>query len=1376
MKKKTLLIVSTSFALGVGVIGAGVGALLHQKASAPGVMEDATLPSDEIGARVRLGAEGEVTTDPTEAAPTFVSTLGYRLIDEESGAKSIRVYAVLDGYKGLNSASVTRKVEDSTGASVMKEKTIEFGYVYSSIKDAESVTWDDALPAETDTTKNYFVVFTLKNIPEAHWLDKLSVTFAVDNGAIVKSAEALANVKGLMEQEVGVGVKLAKAESGVIFAMCKNQSITEAVVPENYYTYEGHVATFVGKVTRLGDPTRLWSGAFEDCPSLTSVTLPDTIAEMGGYTFSSPKLTSIRLPRDLRTVRSNCWNNNSLKTIYWDAVNFVNDEDATLTAQLDEVIVSANVQSLPKRFLYSTSSVKKVVFKGTTEQWEALKTTENKDNGLFIDSVITSDNSYVVTYHLPEGVTLNGQTGEVKAEFLKGKVADYGIALKDGMKFDGWYTDEALATPLDTTTPATANLDLYPKFVEFGPGISEAKPIVLGEENKTFTETLIPGYEEVYFKYTAPVDAVAGWRYVRINEKASTTNKDLSVGVTEFDRAKLFFYKDSVSTANLLSETSTATPNDKGTVQQIDSSSTFKRIWVEPGQTYIIVADAYNYSVHPENHWYGDMVIEWSKGVNDTFETATEIVLGQEQDIKPEFTKQPLPLRKYSPTVTKDVALYITNYQNFWAAVTCYDVTGDSPVNVGKLNASVSYGSSTDAGEAIKILTLEAGHTYVFYSTSNAAATDEKYATFRLDNPPVGTAISDPVAYTLGTEVDVKQVGNNGVFYSFTLEAETTIKVSSNGGNSSYDKYLKLLSTDGSVVADAGKEVGEKGSYNYYYQEYDIDYGVNPLEINVKLSAGTYIINTGYVSSDAKFDSFKLTSKIMLPGDTISDPLTVEVNAEGVATLNATSAGTFYQIAATQAGFIKFDVTSSGSGKLYLIDSTGKTISSAANGESFYKSVSVGDTLLFKAGDAADTLTVVVSYLAEIHDGKSKETAYNLDFSAGETVNVKYATGDVYLYGVYFKFTVNQTGTYRLYTNNASIDTRALAVYEGLGDTQVKGSFDGDDGGDHAPYTQYKYDTYNEVPLEAGKTYYLSMNFGANSTGIDILLGLGLLGEGDMVSTPIAKTWTENNMTITGNYGPKFYSFTETETGTYDITSSSSTEGITPKVTIYENGKVVTGQGAKKNRYDFEAGKTYVIRVLTDKTADVTVTRAIHVGAFTGSPVIGQYMGANNGRSYFKITVTSDTVAYENNKGVEPTSGPTTVDGITSFSDSFGRNYYSNGTDMVVENGTAFMFLSKRQTNYDDDVISGQMGQTSGATWTSGITIQSIAINDGSRIYSVIKDGKIYFDVTVEFAADNVGNINSSTKPFTVKDASGTVIGTFNASNGTLTEVTSPAA
>lgn len=1373
MKKKTLLIVSTSFALGVGVIGSGVGVLLHQKASTPGVMEDATLPSDEIGARVRLGAEGDATTDPTVVAPTFVNTLGYRLIDEESGAKSIRVYAVLDGYKGLNSASVTRKVEDSTGASVMKEKTIEFGYVYSSIKDAESVTWDDALPVETDTTKNYYVVFTLKNIPEAHWLDKLSVTFAVDNGAIVKSAEALANVKGLMEKEVGVGVTLTQAESGVIFAMREHKSITEAVVPENYYTYEGHVATFVGKVTRLGDPTVLNTGAFEGCTSLTSVTLPDTIAEMGGWTFgNASKLTTIRLPRDLRTVRSNCWSSNSFKTIYLDAVNFVNDEDATLTAQLDEIVISENVQSLPNKFLYSTSSVKKVVFKGTTEQWEALKTEANKDNGLFIDNVVTSDNSYIVTYHLPEGVTLNGQSGVVKAEFIKGKTVDYGMAVKVGFRFSGWYIDEALSTPLDTATPTTANLDLYPKFTEFGPGVSETKPIVLGEENTTFTESLVPGYEEVYLKYTAPADAVAGWRYVRINKDTSVTNTDLSIDVSSLGNQKLFFYKDSVSTENAIAESSTSYLTDTAKVQRISGDDGYKRVWVEPGQTYVIVADAYYSTFYPERHWYGDLVIEWSKAENDTIATAASIAFQEEKVVKPAFRGAPATLYKYTPTADQSVAMYLTSYNQLGGVLHCYDATSETPTEVDSV--SYKYESGAAVAENKRSIKLTAGHTYIFYVDAYDGATDEKYLSFRIDNPPAGGELSNPIAYTFGSEVTVEQVADIDVFYSFTLEAEQTVNISISGGSSYTAKYLKLLGTDGAEVADAGDEVPEREGSGWYAEEY---YGRIALSLTKKLPAGTYVIKTGYVSGSS-FSNFKLTSKVMQPGETIYNPLTAEVSSEGVTTLNATTAGTFYQISATQAGFMQFNVAATGSGKLYLVDSTGKTISTATNGQSFYKSVTVGDTLILKAADAADTLTVTITYPSEIHDGKSRETAYNLVLpTSGETVDITYASGSTRVSGAYFKFSVGATGTYRIYTRNEKVDTNVVGVYEEGSETKIAGSYTDDDHQKHAPYTSSTFgrDTYSEVPLEAGKTYYLKLDLYPNTTNETILLGFGLLGEGDTSETAIAKTWTDNVMTLAGNLGPKFYSFTETETNSYDLTTTCSVDGVTPTVAIYENGKELTAEGAKKNRYAFEAGKTYVVRILTTQIADVTITRAVHVGAFTGSAALGQYIGAQNGGSYYKVTVTADGVAYERGDAEEPTAGPTIVNGVITFT-AASRDYYTNGTDMVAKTGYGFMFLSKRQTTYSGAAVNGQLGKTADASMTSGVILQSIVIDGGSRIYSVIKDGTIYFDAAVEFAADNVGDIHSSTKPFTVKDASGTVIGTFNASNGTLTEVTSPAA
>ena len=549
------------------------------------------------------------------------------------------------------------------------------------------------------------------------------------------------------------------------------------------------------------------------------------------------------------------------------------------------------------------------------------------------------------------------------------------------------------------------------------------------------------------------------------------------------------------------------------------------------------------------------------------------------------------------------------------------------------------------------------------------------------------------------------------------------------------------------------------------------------MSLTKKLPAGTYVIKTGYVSGSS-FSNFKLTSKVMQPGETIYNPLTAEVSSEGVTTLNATSAGTFYQISATQAGFMQFNVAATGSGKLYLVDSTGKTISTATNGQSFYKSVSAGDTLLLKAADAADTLTVTITYPSEIHDGKSRETAYNLALpTSGETVDITFASGKTRVSGAYFKFSVGATGTYRIYTRNEEVDTNVVGVYEEGSETKIAGSYTDDDHQKHAPYTSSTFgrDAYSEVPLEAGKTYYLKLDLYANTTNETILLGFGLLGEGDTSKTAIAKTWTDNVMTLAGNLGPKFYSFTETETNSYDLTTTCSVEGVTPTVAIYENGIELTAEGAKKNRYTFEARKTYVVRVLTVQTADVTITRAVHVGAFSGSAALGQYIGAQNGGSYYKVTVTADGVAYERGDAEEPTAGPTTINGVITFT-AASRDYYTNGTDMIAKTGYGFMFLSKRQTTYTGDAVNGQLGKTADASMTSGVILQSIVIDGGSRIYSVVKDGTIYFDATVEFAADNVGDIHSSTKPFTVKDASGTVIGTYSSNNGTLTEVTSPAA
>ena len=101
MKKNKLLIISAASCLGLSLIGAGVGLAL-QKAPAKGgeVLQDATLPEDAIGARVKLGVD-DGTTDLTET-PAIDAKLGLLVKDgETAGTKDVRIYAKLNTVAGV---------------------------------------------------------------------------------------------------------------------------------------------------------------------------------------------------------------------------------------------------------------------------------------------------------------------------------------------------------------------------------------------------------------------------------------------------------------------------------------------------------------------------------------------------------------------------------------------------------------------------------------------------------------------------------------------------------------------------------------------------------------------------------------------------------------------------------------------------------------------------------------------------------------------------------------------------------------------------------------------------------------------------------------------------------------------------------------------------------------------------------------------------------------------------------------------------------------------------------------------------------------------------------------------------------------------------
>ena len=1366
MKKKSLLIFSTSFALGVIALGAGCANLNTNEANKDTTLDDAVLPDDGIGTRIKLGENSGETTATTPI--TFDATLGYRVIDETSGAKSVRVYAALNGYKGLKGASLTRKVTASDGTSVKEEKTYQVNYVYSSIKDADLVTWDT--PISTEIATPYYMVYTLKDISETHWLDKVSVQFAVDNGQEVKSGEALYNVRGLIGDETE-GVEYVKradvTDKDEYYARAKNKSIEKAVVASTYYTYEGHVAAYMGEVTAI-DATSS-TGAFEGCSYLTEVVLPDTINFFGNYSFyRASSLEKIRLPKNLSKLTNSTWSNVSIKEIQWDAIALTNESNATFGANLDKVTISSSVTSLPNTFMGSSYKIKKVVYDGPIAQFEALKTDDNKDNGLFVDDVYASDNTVEVTYHLGEA-SIGGETGDYTTGGFTNKAFTPATPSLAGHKFDGWFTDEALTNQFVDGTVLTGNIDLYPKFSEFGPGATEENPIVLGETNTSFTETLVPGYEGVYFKYTAPTDSTAKWHYLRINESNSVTNTDLSIGVTSLGNQKIFVYKDSVSEDNLQEESSSTYLTDTKKVQKVYSDDGFKRVWIEPGETYYFYADAYYSSFYKDREWYGDLNIEWKTFDNDTAETALSMTYGEEVTPTVLFGTVPASLYKFKATATKSASIFITSYKNYYVYIKCFDVTDSS--NIKKVaEAKYNYSSSTSVTSTTssKTIDLVEGHTYVFQPSCNENSTSEKYFTFKLDDSPAGTSISNPIAYTLGEKITSTDLGLPYVYYSFTLDAEKNVSFTLDGGSTYYAKMIQLFKDDGSEVTSSIKEEGTEDSSGWGGS--DVYYG-GSLNLTKKLQAGNYVLKVAYDSSSTTTSNISISSKILEEGDTFESALTVEIVSNSV-TLNASVDGKYYKVTAESDGFMQFESAASDGVKVALLDSNGKQQSYCSNGGTVFTKVTAGQTVYLKAFGATGTASLTITYPSSIQDGTSRDTAYQLDFGeSGEVDITSHVSSETSINSCFFTFTVTDSGTYRFYSNSNSLDTKVNAIYEegSTSSLTLTGNKD-DDNNAHSGYTHYRYDFYVEVELEAGKTYYADVKLAKNANNDTQKVGLSMLKQGETVTNPLEKSFVDDTMTITSNTKSMFYSFVASETNTFDFVATAATSGVEVTLKLYKDGSVVTATNT--NRYDLVAGTTYVLNVITSATSDVNITKTVYVGPFTGSPVIGQYIGCQNGDSYYKCDVNADGVAWESSLTHYGPSGETstTSTGLTKFvSNTNGeKTFYANGTDMwVVDSSNNVFLLSKRLTTYSSSAVNGSIAKTTDASMTSGVIIQSIHIDDGTTIYGMVKDGEVYLGITVEFTAGE--NLKDSNVAFTVKDSSNNLIGSYTGASGTLT-------
>jgi hypothetical protein len=129
-----------------------------------------------------------------------------------------------------------------------------------------------------------------------------------------------------------------------------------ANIVSNTYENGKGVITFNGKVMRIG------GRAFEDCSSLTSVTIPNSVTSIEYYAFSGCSgLTSITIP---------------------NSVTRIGEQVFRGCSGLLSVTIPNSVTSIGTWAFYDCKSLNYITYEGTQEQWNSITKGSNWDSNV----------------------------------------------------------------------------------------------------------------------------------------------------------------------------------------------------------------------------------------------------------------------------------------------------------------------------------------------------------------------------------------------------------------------------------------------------------------------------------------------------------------------------------------------------------------------------------------------------------------------------------------------------------------------------------------------------------------------------------------------------------------------------------------------------------------------------------------------------------------------------------------------------------------------------------------------------------------------------------------------------------------------------------
>ena len=891
-KSSKLLVLSLAALLGVACSPI-VDNSSSEKIGESILVDQDPVEEDEIGVAVPLRKDASSTSTSTAK---IGYNFGFQKIDEEDGKISVRFVAALSGINDVYAVKIKRSVVDGNDVSVMAEKTLSVDKVYSSLKNASSISWDGE-NGSLDADDTYYAVYTLKNIPEAHFDDVISVEFSIErwSGASLSAStkangtsflHAVTEIAGLTFVAGSSSNDYVKADEVYVNATASTAStLTEVEIPEKVYVAASSSQKHVVKeatVVCIGNPSYTgyasYAGqGFSQCTNLKKITLPKTIRTFGNYVFNCCSLDELELPEGLTLIqdqalgyiyRSSSYSSSTtdcscgIKKLIWNAKALADaplyNPSSTyayaygmINWTLDKVIMGEKVESLPNFKLFGGQGKAylpaEVEWKITEAQKSALAAAYPNADIFSVSNYVCSDTAKVsVNYHLGEGtLELDGaeQTGDYTNEVYAGGgrtlAKPESPTPASGYKFTGWFLDEGYAN--EAVFPITLgeeDVSLYAKYEVAAAGevASNPKALALGDAFTFSTSESIPAN---YFSFTATKEG-SDYYYFEISDftqAEDSPNSRLNYSTN------LWAYKTSDFATPL-------TVNRSGPyTSEVNGYNNYQiSVLLAKGETIYIKAAAFDTTDSSPKPVYGDITLKVWDYDGDTAEEAIEIT----NEVPVSFTSN------------KSHQDYMSTFYKFTATQASYKLTA-TQLGSHKVTAKVkvfddetmktSKGSfSISSSEAFCLLSgLTVGSTYYIEIESNYLSTfaEGDGISLTLGDLPAGLSEDNPLKAELGSRQEIVDMSAQTRYYSYNLEAGKTYYVvakrTGSGNNSAATGAYSLKAVGETSTAATGK------IWTLTYGDYSKNVTLTPS------SSGEYVFSVDVATSSSWNASYHMT-------------------------------------------------------------------------------------------------------------------------------------------------------------------------------------------------------------------------------------------------------------------------------------------------------------------------------------------------------------------------------------------------------------------------------------------------------------------------------------------------------------------------------------